>query len=39
MTAIVSVKNLSKTYKSGLVALKDVSLDIRSRLAAHFASG
>ncbi len=29
MTTIVSVKNLSKTYKSGLVALKDVSLDIR----------
>ncbi len=29
MNAIVSIKNLSKTYKSGLAALKNVSLDIR----------
>ena len=29
MDAIISVKNLSKTYASGQHALKDVSLDIR----------
>ena len=28
MTAIVSVKNLSKTYSGGFQALKSVSLDI-----------
>ena len=30
MPAIVSIKNVSKTYASGFAALKDVSLDIRS---------
>ena len=29
MTSIISVKDLSKTYASGHVALKSVSLDIR----------
>ena len=29
MTAIVSIQNLTKTYKSGLQALKPISLDIR----------
>ena len=29
MNGIVSIKNLSKIYKSGLAALKDVSLDIK----------
>ncbi len=29
MTPIVSIQNLTKTYKSGLQALKPVSLDIR----------
>ena len=31
MTPIISVKNLSKTYASGAVALKGVDLDIRER--------
>jgi ABC-2 type transport system ATP-binding protein len=29
MTPVVSIQNLSKTYDSGFVALRDVSLDIR----------
>ena len=29
MTPVVSIENLSKTYDSGFVALRDVSLDIR----------
>jgi ABC-2 type transport system ATP-binding protein len=29
MTSIISIQNLSKTYASGLVALKDVSFDIK----------
>ncbi len=29
MNPIISIKNLSKTYKGGLAALKDVSLDIK----------
>src|SRR6195952_2431671 len=29
MQTIISISNISKTYKSGLIALKDVSLDIR----------
>jgi ABC-2 type transport system ATP-binding protein len=29
MTTIISIQNLSKTYASGLVALKDVSFDIK----------
>src|SRR5579872_4511751 len=29
MTPIISVEHLSKTYASGFVALKDISLDIR----------
>src|SRR5260370_3003331 len=29
MTSIISVKNLTKTYASGLQALKNVSLEIR----------
>ena len=29
MTPVISVRQLSKTYKSGLAALKNVDLDIR----------
>ncbi len=29
MSSIVSIQNLNKTYESGFIALKDVSLDIR----------
>jgi ABC-2 type transport system ATP-binding protein len=29
MTSIISIQNLSKTYASGMVALKDVSFDIK----------
>jgi ABC-2 type transport system ATP-binding protein len=29
MSNIISIQNLSKTYTSGLSALKDVSLDIK----------